>query len=114
MGTVEVTVIVERYSQGRHYGRDADGALRRAQPAREGVLHPRAEGAHRPRLRRVPQQDQGALRGQLRSPAPVAGELCNELSIFYFMTQVGLDYLHGTGHGVGAFLNVHEVHLVTK
>jgi len=22
--------------------------------------------------------------------------------------QVGLDYLHGTGHGVGAFLNVHE------
>jgi len=20
----------------------------------------------------------------------------------------GLDYLHGTGHGVGAFLNVHE------
>lgn len=22
--------------------------------------------------------------------------------------QVGLDYRHGTGHGVGAFLNVHE------
>merc|ERR1712098_31307 len=22
--------------------------------------------------------------------------------------QVGLDYLHGTGHGVGSFLNVHE------
>ena len=22
--------------------------------------------------------------------------------------QVGLDYLHGTGHGVGHFLNVHE------
>lgn len=22
--------------------------------------------------------------------------------------EVGLDYLHGTGHGVGAFLNVHE------
>ena len=22
--------------------------------------------------------------------------------------NVGLDYLHGTGHGVGAFLNVHE------
>ncbi len=22
--------------------------------------------------------------------------------------DVGLDYLHGTGHGVGAFLNVHE------
>ena len=23
--------------------------------------------------------------------------------------QAGLDYLHGTGHGVGAALNVHEV-----
>lgn len=22
--------------------------------------------------------------------------------------EVGLDYAHGTGHGVGAFLNVHE------
>ena len=22
--------------------------------------------------------------------------------------KVGLDYLHGTGHGVGSFLNVHE------
>ena len=22
--------------------------------------------------------------------------------------NVGLDYLHGTGHGVGSFLNVHE------
>ena len=22
--------------------------------------------------------------------------------------EAGLDYLHGTGHGVGAFLNVHE------
>jgi len=22
--------------------------------------------------------------------------------------DVGLDYQHGTGHGVGAFLNVHE------
>ena len=21
---------------------------------------------------------------------------------------VGLDYLHGTGHGIGSFLNVHE------
>jgi Xaa-Pro aminopeptidase len=24
------------------------------------------------------------------------------------MWRVGLDYRHGTGHGVGAFLNVHE------
>ena len=22
--------------------------------------------------------------------------------------QIGLDYVHGTGHGVGYFLNVHE------
>ena len=22
--------------------------------------------------------------------------------------EIGLEYLHGTGHGVGAFLNVHE------
>lgn len=22
--------------------------------------------------------------------------------------EVGLDYLHGTGHGIGSFLNVHE------
>ena len=28
------------------------------------------------------------------------------LSLLIF--QVGLDYLHGTGHGVGSFLNVHE------
>ena len=26
----------------------------------------------------------------------------------HHLWQVGLDYLHGTGHGVGAFLNVHE------
>ena len=24
----------------------------------------------------------------------------------------GLDYLHGTGHGIGAFLNVHESILI--
>ena len=24
------------------------------------------------------------------------------------MKQIGLDYSHGTGHGVGYFLNVHE------
>jgi len=26
--------------------------------------------------------------------------------------RVGLDYLHGTGHGVGSFLNVHEGQLL--
>ena len=25
-----------------------------------------------------------------------------------FLKQIGLDYAHGTGHGVGYFLNVHE------
>lgn len=25
--------------------------------------------------------------------------------------QIGEDYLHGTGHGIGAFLNVHECEL---
>lgn len=24
------------------------------------------------------------------------------------MWDVGLDYMHGTGHGIGAYLNVHE------
>lgn len=24
------------------------------------------------------------------------------------LMQVGLNYLHGTGHGIGAYLNVHE------
>jgi len=27
--------------------------------------------------------------------------------------DVGLDYPHGTGHGVGAFLNVHEGEVIT-
>ena len=32
-----------------------------------------------------------------------------------FLKQVGLDYAHGTGHGVGYFLNVHEgPHAITK
>ncbi len=25
-----------------------------------------------------------------------------------YLWEVGLDYMHGTGHGVGHFLNVHE------
>ena len=25
-----------------------------------------------------------------------------------YLKQIGLDYAHGTGHGVGYFLNVHE------
>ena len=32
-----------------------------------------------------------------------------------FLKQIGLDYSHGTGHGVGYFLNVHEgPHAISK
>ena len=32
-----------------------------------------------------------------------------------FLKQIGLDYAHGTGHGVGYFLNVHEgPHAISK
>ncbi len=28
--------------------------------------------------------------------------------LFYCLNKIGLNYRHGTGHGVGFFLNVHE------
>ena len=32
-----------------------------------------------------------------------------------YLKQIGLDYAHGTGHGVGYFLNVHEgPHAISK
>jgi Xaa-Pro aminopeptidase len=32
-----------------------------------------------------------------------------------YLRQIGLDYAHGTGHGVGYFLNVHEgPHAISK
>ena len=32
-----------------------------------------------------------------------------------YLKQIGLDYSHGTGHGVGYFLNVHEgPHAISK
>ena len=32
-----------------------------------------------------------------------------------FLKQIGLNYAHGTGHGVGYFLNVHEgPHSISK
>ena len=32
-----------------------------------------------------------------------------------FLKQIGLNYAHGTGHGVGYFLNVHEgPHAISK
>ena len=35
------------------------------------------------------------------------GKLLDTLARKY-LKQIGLDYQHGTGHGVGFFLNVHE------
>ena len=32
--------------------------------------------------------------------------ICNEITLN--ICRAGLDYMHGTGHGVGSFLNVHE------
>lgn len=40
-------------------------------------------------------------------PNGVKGQLLDSLARTA-LWEVGLDYLHGTGHGVGAFLNVHE------
>ncbi|CAH2007280.1 unnamed protein product [Acanthoscelides obtectus] len=52
------------------------------------------------------------LKGQLKLGRLIFPRklLCNHLDSFarQFLWQSGLDYAHGTGHGVGAFLNVHE------
>uniref|UniRef100_A0A0B7ATL7 Aminopeptidase P N-terminal domain-containing protein n=1 Tax=Arion vulgaris TaxID=1028688 RepID=A0A0B7ATL7_9EUPU len=40
-------------------------------------------------------------------PNDVKGHMLDTLARQY-LWEVGLDYRHGTGHGVGAFLNVHE------
>ena len=57
-------------------------------------LHPGAEGPHRDRHRAVfPKGTSGAqIDGFARRP----------------LWEAGLDFDHGTGHGVGAFLSVHE------
>ena len=43
----------------------------------------------------------------LRSRLNLAGHSLDTLARTA-LWDVGLEYLHGTGHGVGAFLNVHE------
>ncbi len=58
-----------------------------------GALHPRAQGPYRDGPRGLPRGDHGA---QIDAFA--------RLSLW----EAGLDYDHGTGHGVGAFLSVHE------
>lgn len=35
------------------------------------------------------------------------------LMLLFRVIRAGLDYRHGTGHGVGAFLNVHEKGVVS-
>ncbi|MFT9014192.1 MAG: aminopeptidase P family protein [Acetobacter sp.] len=45
--------------------------------------------------------------GQARFPAGTAGFALDALAR-YALWQAGLDYDHGTGHGVGSFLSVHE------
>ena len=38
-----------------------------------------------------------------------------DVSARKYLKQIGLDYSHGTGHGVGYFLNVHEgPHAISK
>ncbi len=40
-------------------------------------------------------------------PSKIKGNCLDSLARKH-LWDVGLDYLHGTSHGVGAFLNVHE------
>jgi Xaa-Pro aminopeptidase len=57
------------------------------------AVHPGAQGAHRP--------------GRARFPRGTTGTHLDVLAR-QFLWQTGRDYDHGTGHGVGAFLSVHE------
>ena len=57
-------------------------------------LHPRAQGPHRDRAR-------GVSRGHHRRAARSVGARSR-------CGQAGLDFDHGTGHGVGSYLSVHE------
>ena len=65
----------------------------RAACAGEGPLHPGSQGPHRACAGGVPK---GTAGSQLDSFAR------------QFLWAAGLDYAHGTGHGVGSFLAVHE------
>jgi Xaa-Pro aminopeptidase len=52
--------------------------------------------------------------GTARFPAGTTGSQLDALAR-YALWQVGLDYDHGTGHGVGAYLSVHEgPHRISK
>ena len=78
---------------GRHHRRDPHGRDRPPEPE------------HRDRFTRV-------LRGHIalataRFPRGTTGAQLDTLAR-QFLWQAGLDYDHGTGHGVGHYLNVHE------
>lgn len=50
------------------------------------------------------------MSGEFRLPRILLGFSGHRLDSLARMAlwEVGLDYLHGTGHGIGSFLNVHE------
>uniref|UniRef100_A0A1I8HGG2 AMP_N domain-containing protein n=1 Tax=Macrostomum lignano TaxID=282301 RepID=A0A1I8HGG2_9PLAT len=79
----------------RHNRRHPHGVLRRGagRPA-EAALHPGAAGPHRPLPPHLPRER--ALGSRLDTHARAA------------LWTAGLEFQHGTGHGVGVFLNVHE------
>lgn len=105
-------------------------------PLPPGVFHLRAEGTHRCQCCRFPQRNQ-RYRTITPAPAvrrcctvlasPLSTLTRDHLKCIILKTPCvlpsghlldsfaraalwdsGLDYLHGTGHGVGCFLNVHE------
>ena len=74
------------------------------------MLYSRSEGSHQFGVRRVSQQNQRwkvqCMRVVFFSILHVGHQL--DVLARQALWKVGLDYLHGTGHGVGSFLNVHE------
>ena len=57
-------------------------------------LHPRAEGPYRARHRGLPARHHAAGSSTASRARP--------------LWEAGLDFAHGTGHGIGAYLSVHE------
>ena len=68
-------------------------ARRRTDRGNARPLHPRAQGPHRDRPRGVSRWDNRRAARQFRARA---------------LWGAGLDFDHGTGHGVGSYLSVHE------
>jgi Xaa-Pro aminopeptidase len=69
-------------------------ARRRGLSAAEGAFHPGTSGPHRARRGPLSRRHQWTA-NSTRSPRSQ-------------LWRAGLDYPHGTGHGVGAYLGVHE------